>query len=1313
MRTYCIGVLALLAGASLLAQPALAQPRGLSISTDAPSSSRAAEEGTSVVVTIDVDWTWDVWVGFRLTDTSQGDLISGGDEGLFCFKGENLNRSEGCGNRRGSNPGFPGTYDVTLYRDIDNTLNGTRSFNFQVWVDSYETGEYRGGNPEVHYCPNGRCGSIRSARGYVKDQAPPSVDPAGVLAVDVVEVTEGDTANFQVSFTPFSADDNYRAFSATVSTADGDALAGRDYRSRTQTLRFRAWDRLSTAQQATGIQTFDFRVSTIEDRVHDPNTRVFDVLLSDVDIVGVDIRNGFGVIMDDDAVPEPPQDTAPEVRGTPIGGLTLDEGGSGTMTFRTCDPSVQDSCVPMAPQGTATIGITAIEGAEFPAHRSPSDGCADYSFNDTTLSFSGTSPRTVTVRALWDDCHDEPSEQLSLALDNRSSNVSLDGDTYHVRIANFRPSIEASVVLKADDSARFNEGETVRFTVELDRYPSPDGTGPRWPGTATVDFVVEGDTDFADSAAPEDFTVLSPSVDDMNRGKLTFSGSRTRITISVRLTARDGVDPPFEGLRLRLSNPSDGLDILTTAVSVTVVDVSPMLTVTALDGGAVPEGTTARFEVARDPTWGEVTVVATAAPGPMTEADDFTAYSETVTLRSGQRRQIVEIQTTGDIENEWGEAETVTLGLSGATNALIDGDADTASVRIVDDDAPLLVVPRQLEVSEGGSVEVVPALAGEFASDGESVVRARVTSGSATCTASTTAPDRDCAAPTKDFTFTTGMLVADEALEVATFTDSRTEEREYFDIEYSIHSGDGVALPEPASTRVYIIDSTAAPTLPSVEVSDIVLFEGETGRVTVTAEWPSALPQNLRRSISVRYATMVGTAVQADFNARSGTVSLSPPRAPATTRSTTISVSTRTDALVERDEYFTVALTERDNYRVMDHGIVTIRDRSATVSISDVTVAEGMNAVLTVGVAGRVSGPARVSYYTRQRTARADLDYRDVRPQPGQVVDIPAGENPTATISINAYADTLTDEGDETFEVVLVSPVGLILGDFTATVTITDGASLNPVAFADVEIGLVPISVEEGSNAVFNIVALGDFNGGSATVTVSLVDGTATQGTRADGADFQAKPAQSFVFNNSSRRRTFSTLVYDDGDDTEGSETFKLHMSATKTGTYSLVLRGDTFGTAVDPEVDVTATIVPKIAFNAAKGPEMGPGPSVTLTPPPNAAADGFVVTAVFSTPVTGFGPDDVVIESGAAEVLGVTGSGAMYTITLLPTREGAVTLVVRAAAAMGLTGPSSASEPLTVRTMTPVPALPLLWSLLLAALLAAGARRARRATRA
>lgn len=225
-----------------------------------------------------------------------------------------------------------------------------------------------------------------------------------------------------------------------------------------------------------------------------------------------------------------------------------------------------------------------------------------------------------------------------------------------------------------------------------------------------------------------------------------------------------------------------------------------------------------------------------------------------------------------------------------------------------------------------------------------------------------------------------------------------------------------------------------APPTPTVSVSNVSVTEGDSG--STSAQVMLSLSAAATGTTTIGYRTVAGSATAGtDFIASTGTVSI---RAGAT--SATVSIAIVGDLAVEGNETLTVEVTSVNGQAVTGvSGTVTIIDNDVggagpPVTISNAAVTEGnfgtpvMRFILTL--AAKTTRQASVSFVTANGTALAGEDYFATR---GTVVFRP-GET-SKTIDVRIVGDTRV-ETDETLTVVLSAPLGLTLGNTSATGTI-------------------------------------------------------------------------------------------------------------------------------------------------------------------------------------------------------------------------------------------------------------------------------------
>jgi glucose/arabinose dehydrogenase len=146
------------------------------------------------------------------------------------------------------------------------------------------------------------------------------------------------------------------------------------------------------------------------------------------------------------------------------------------------------------------------------------------------------------------------------------------------------------------------------------------------------------------------------------------------------------------------------------------------------------------------------------------------------------------------------------------------------------------------------------------------------------------------------------------------------------------------------------------------------------------------------------------------------------------------------DGLTEGTETFAVGIQNPSAGNLGAPRTVLLRivddDSPSTISMSDatITVSEGIpTATLTVQRSGSFTGPASINFNTSNGSASSGLDYTIT----SGTINFAAGQV-TQTIVIPLVNDNIT-ESNETFEVILSSPTGAILGSqTTSAITILD-----------------------------------------------------------------------------------------------------------------------------------------------------------------------------------------------------------------------------------------------------------------------------------
>lgn len=464
----------------------------------------------------------------------------------------------------------------------------------------------------------------------------------------------------------------------------------------------------------------------------------------------------------------------------------------------------------------------------------------------------------------------------------------------------------------------------------------------------------------------------------------------------------------------------------------------------------------------------------------------------------------------------------------------------------------------------------------------------------------------------EDFVGVTGRLVFPAGskvrrIDIAVVDDSRDEDNETFK----------VRIFEP--TRAEIADRRAIVTIvdddttPTLSVQDAVVQEGGALLFDVRLSRAADAP------VTFRYGTANGTAGSGDYTGVTGTGTV-----PAGAASTTVTVPTTEDGTYEAGETVLLNLFSLSGAAAGDTqatGTITDDDTAPRLTISDVSVVEGVFAQLTVTLSQASGALTQVEWRTTDGTAKsANSDY--VRAS--GVLSVQPGQT-TGTISVRTLDDSVEDFG-ETLYVDLSAPRGASIGDSRGVVTILDNEG-PALSVADA-------SVAEGGNLTLR-VSLSRGTSHAVTFTWSTVNGTAGPG------DFTARTAQP---GSIAAGQTFVDLVVPTTGDTadEPDE----NLSVTLTNVVGATVADDT---AVGRILDDDDPAV--VSIEATKA--VTEGQSVTLTVSV-APVSGTTVTVAWAT-ADGTGPN-------AATAAGLDYTAGSGTLSFAP-GETTKTVEVRTAA--------------------------------------------------
>lgn len=421
--------------------------------------------------------------------------------------------------------------------------------------------------------------------------------------------------------------------------------------------------------------------------------------------------------------------------------------------------------------------------------------------------------------------------------------------------------------------------------------------------------------------------------------------------------------------------------------------------------------------------------------------------------------------------------------------------------------------------------------------------------------------------------------------------------------------------PTDLSSQVGQLTPLDPGTKPSINISDAVITEGNTG--TPTAIFTVSLLFPMIRDITIRYETSDGTAVAGqDYVRSTGTITI-----PAGKTTARIAIPILPDGRAEGNETFKVTLFDATDNVVLDRrqgtAVLVDDDIAPLLSVGDVSVLEGTSgnstAIFSVYLSSPSSQTLVVRYSTSEGTAAAGTDFTPVS---GLLTFLP-GET-TKTIPVAITTDALP-EPNELLSLDIFGAVGANLGRSRGTGTIIDDDSL--------QISVSDVTIREGNsgttNAVFT-VSLTSATSSDVTVTYFTADGTAFNPT-----DYLARSGQ-VTIPAGQLSATFAVPVVGNTI-SQDNRTFVVNLSNPTLGVSMRKDRG--YGVILDDDASANATLTVSDA-QAVEGDVVGlpaPGGSNPMTfnvtlPYPLATAvtvgyatnDGTAVANVDYTPVTG-----------------------------------------------------------------------------------------------
>ena len=824
------------------------------------------------------------------------------------------------------------------------------------------------------------------------------------------------------------------------------------------------------------------------------------------------------------------------------------------------------------------------------------------------------------------------------------------------------PNIKLTV--PTDTIAENGGAETVTVTAELgDPGDSTRGrpivvllnvSGSAGPGDYTFAETLQVTIPAGARSGSTTFT-LTPTDDRLLEGDETvvLSGSTPALTVvgAGTITIEDDETEPQVILTAEpdtiQENDSVPTQITVSAIldqNITLPDNATVVTLTL--GGTATAGTGHDYTSAWNPQVAEITI-------PQGEREAETTVTLTVT----------------PLQDEVAEGEE-TIVVEGTASTGLVVDVRGSVITVVDDDIPGIVLePKSIEITEGGTASYTVALALEPT---ETV----------TVTMTTALGATDLSVDITELYFTPENWNQPQTVNVDAMEDVDAVADPTLTL---VHEASGGAYEGVTSNNTVTIKEKDAPNV-TVSPTTLQIPEGTDGTYTVvlTSQPSGNVTVTMDTNLAATDLSATPTPTELTFT----TSNWSQPQ--------TVTVS----AAVDADAVDDAAITLEHSVSGGDYGGVTIS--SVTVTIIDQTIPtlsvtggseqEGASVDFLVTLSAESSKEVTVGYATADGTATSPSDYTAASGS----LTFAAGET-SKTVSVATIDDTL-HEPTETFTLGLTNPTNAEIqsGAGTATGTITDD---DPAPTA-VTLALNPSSVGE-SAAETDITVTASLNNSplptATTVTVSRTGGTATSGT-----DYPAVTDLVITIPSGQTSATETLSLDPTGDGLhEGDETVILTGSATglTAGTATLTITDDdTAPTAVSlsltpaavgesasattvtvtaslngsPLTTATTVTVSRTGGTATSGTDYPPVSAFTVT-----IQDGQTTgTATLSFDPTGDGlaeGDETIILTGSAT--GLTSGMATLTITDDDPAPTAITLALNPSSA----GESAAATDITV----------------------------------
>ncbi len=792
-------------------------------------------------------------------------------------------------------------------------------------------------------------------------------------------------------------------------------------------------------------------------------------------------------------------------------------------------------------------------------HYATQDGTAlagsDYQSASGTLSFApGVVSQTIRV-PLLSDVVAENSEYFRLSLTDvvgaavpdAQSAVHDQGAVAVIVADNVAPA--AVPLLNVEDLLIGESQGYADFVVRL--------SGP---GTETV--IVNYATTPGSATDSGDFYAQT--------GTVSFAPGETVKTVRISLFD-DTTAETVENFGLSLNTPVNAQLGRSTGVA-TVIDDDGGTVVPAVSvkNAVVDEKSgEAVFTITLDrPTAGIVSMNYSTQDGSGTDkaeagSDYIGQTSGIVTFAPGEMAKTVRVALLDDTQNEGSEVFNLVLSnVSGATLKDATGTATLAASDGAAVEAPQISVD-DAAVSEGqGYVDFLVRLA----TPGTQTASVHYSLAAGTAAAGTDYTDQS-----GTLSFAPGETV--KTVRIGLTDDIATEAIE--DLKLVLDTPVNAALGRAEATA-FIVDNDGVTGEPKVLVSDVAVDEaGREAVFTVTLDRPST------GVVTLDYATGGGTATSgSDYAATAGSLAFAPGEV-----SKTVRVSLVDDPGQEPSETFNLLLSNVQGGTLGDDtGTATLADNdSGVLSVSNVVIDESNGAAtFTVTLDRPSTGTVSVNYATQDGTALAGSDYTAAS---GTLSFAPGETSKTVTLPV---AGNGGDAANETFSLLLSSPLGAVLGNTQGTAVVID----SPAASVVIPVATIEdVVVGEGQGHADFVVRLSAPSVNTVSLPYQLVDHTAVAGS--DYVRPYSGQTGTLSFAPGETVKTIRVDILDDADPGELAKSFQLLLSDPANEDFPVPVNAtvgrpaavatilDNDDLAVAPQVSVSGMVVDEMAREA------------------------------------------------------------------------------------------------------------------------------------